>query len=144
MPNNYFIENPSYHIINKEIESIITSRGFLEATKSVYDLSEEPLENALEDLDTYSLFGDKKVIIIKNLFFEKKEQDIERLLKYIDHQSENNLLFITIDKVDSRLSLSKKLMKNKNVTYLKKEVDLTKYIKEKLNTYKIDFQAIHL
>lgn len=144
MPNNYFIENPSFHIINREIESIITSRGFLDATRSVYDLSEEPLENALEDLDTYSLFGDKKVITIKNLFLEKSEKDIQRLLKYIDHQSENNLLFIPTDKVDSRLSLSKKLMKNKNITYIKKEVDLTKYIKEKLNTYQIDFPSINL
>lgn len=144
MPNNYFIENPSFHIINNEIESIITNREFSDATRSVYDLSEEPLENALEDLDTYSLFGDKKVIIVKNLFLEKSEKDIQRLLKYIDHQSENNLLFISTDKVDSRLSLSKKLMKNKNVTYIKKEVDLTKYIKEKLNTYQIDFPTINL
>lgn len=144
MPNNYFIENPSFHIINNEIENIITNREFSDATRSVYDLSEEPLENALEDLDTYSLFGDKKVIVVKNLFLEKSEKDIQRLLKYIDNQSENNLLFITTDKVDSRLSLSKKLTKNKNVTYIKKEVDLTKYIKEKLNTYQIDFSSINL
>lgn len=144
MPHNYLIENESFTMIQKEIESIITSRGFQEATRSVYDIEENPLENALEDLDTYSLFGDKKVIIIKNLFLEKKEQDMERLLKYIDHESENNLLFMTTEKVDSRLSLSKKLMKNKNVIYIKKEVDLTKYIKEKLNSYQIDFPSIRL
>lgn len=144
MPHNYLIENESFTMIQKEIESIITSRGFQEATRSVYDIEENPLENALEDLDTYSLFGDKKVIIIKNLFLEKKEQDMERLLKYIDHESENNLLFMTTEKVDSRLSLSKKLMKNKNVIYIKKEADLTKYIKEKLNSYQIDFPSIRL
>lgn len=144
MPNNYLIENPSFHIIHSEMESIIASRGFSSATRSVYDLSEEPLENALEDLDTYSLFGNQKVITIKNLFLEKEEHQILRLLKYIDHQSEDNLLFITTDKVDSRLSLSKKLMKNKNVTYIKKEVDLVKYIKEKLATYKVDYQSINL
>lgn len=144
MPNNYLIENESFTMIQKEVESIITSRGFQEATRSVYDIEENPLENALEDLDTYSLFGDKKVIIIKNLFLEKKEQDLERLLKYISHESENNLLFMIAEKVDSRLALSKRLMKNKNVTYIKKEVDLIKYIQEKLNTYKIDFASIRL
>lgn len=144
MPNNYLIENPSFPIVQKEIESIITSRGFSQATRSVYDVSEESLENALEDLDTYSLFGSQKVIVIQNLFSEKEEHQISRLLKYIDNQSEDNLLFLTVDKIDSRLALSKKLMKHKNVTYLKKEVELVPFIKEKLASYQIDSESIHL
>ena len=119
MQNNYLLESESTVLIKDCIDKIIKKNGFDDATISSYDLEEVLIDNALEDIDTYSFLSSKKVIIIKNLFLEKDDKKIQHLLKYIDNPNKDNLLIITTDKIDSRLVLSKKLTKSKNITYKK-------------------------
>ena len=65
--HNYLIENIDQTITNDTIKELLKKEKIENNTISTYDLEETSLSNALEDLDTYSLFSSKKVIIIKNI-----------------------------------------------------------------------------
>ena len=86
--NNYLIEGSDYISVNNKISEIIKKNGFSDASISKYDLSEGLLDDALEDLNTYGLFSDKKIVIINN--FDKMDpllNNIEELLKYVENSS---------------------------------------------------------
>ncbi len=139
MQNNYLLESSSSISINKEIDKIIKDANFLNATKSIYDLSEVLLDDVLEDLDTYSFLSDKKVIIINNLDSMKVEQfkdSIEHLYKYLENPSSDNLLFICSSKFNNTLKLTKEL--KKRMTFIEITTDPIKFTKEALKDYKID------
>ena len=70
--NSYLLEGIDYVAIEKEVNKIIEKEKFTSSSLSIYDMEETLLENALEDLDTYTFLSDKKTIIIKNL---KKNSD---------------------------------------------------------------------
>ena len=64
---NYLIESDDYITIKKCIEKIIKENKFVDATTSNYDLDEQTLDKVIEDLNTYSLFSSKKLIIVRNI-----------------------------------------------------------------------------
>ena len=64
---NYLLESEDYISLQQKIDELIKNNDFSNATISTYDMDDSSLENALEDLDTYSFFSDKKVIIIKKI-----------------------------------------------------------------------------
>ena len=65
--NSYLIESDDFQSFQNEKEKIIKDMGFKDASINSYDLEEVPLENALEDLDTYGFLSDKKVVILTNI-----------------------------------------------------------------------------
>ena len=137
--NTYLIEGQDYISMKHKIASIIKESNFFDAIVSEYDLEEVLLDNALEDLDTYGLFSDKKVIILKNYDKLKSEDNkvaLEHLLKYIDNQSSNNLLLITTSSLDERKKIDKKL--KQKASYITCQFDQELYIKELLKGYKYD------
>lgn len=139
--NNYLIEYNDIYLLNNEIDKLINN-GFNEASKSVYDLEETTLDNALNDLDTYSFITDKKIVIIKNI--NKLEQDkfTEHLIKYLDNPNNDNLLILTTNKLNMTKKINKEI-KNKT-KYLKLEANLESEIKNLLKGYKIDSKTINL
>lgn len=138
--NNYLIEYNDIYLLNNEIESLI-EKGFKDATKSVYDLDEESLENALNDLDTYSFLTDKKTIIIKNINKLEDNKQTTHLLKYLENPNNDNLLILTTNKLNMTKKINKELKKKTN--YLKLEANLEKEIKSILKGYKIDNKSIN-
>lgn len=143
MKNNYLLEGETSFDITKEIEKIIKKQGFDEATTSNYDLEEEPLEVALEDLDTYSFLSDKKVIIVhglENINQEENKKDIEHLYKYLDNPNPDNLLFIVATKFNNTLKITKEL--KKKMEYITVSNDPIKFTKEALKGYKIQSSLI--
>ena len=111
---NYYIETDNTFSLNKKIEDLINNNNFNDASKSIYSLDETPLENALEDLDTYSFLTSKKVIIIKNIDKVKEDEQVEEkehLIKYLQNPNEDNLLIITTNKMDKRSKLYKEITK---------------------------------
>ncbi len=144
MKNNYLLETEDTTLLEKKIEELINKNSFSNAYKSVYDLEEVSLDNALEDLDTYSFLSDKKVIIIKNCFSDNNENRLNHLLKYIDNYNKDNLLILTTRKIDNRLNIIKSLKKNDNIEIISIEVDPFKYVKDLLKGYKIDNSNINL
>lgn len=143
--NSYLIESEDTLSLNNEISKIIKNNDFTQAVINTYDIEETLLENALEDLDTYSFLSEKKVVVIKNIETIKEDQftkDIEHLFKYIDNPNPDNLLIITSRKLDSRLKLSKNLKSKCQISKI--EVNPKAFIKQQLKDYKISQETINL
>lgn len=144
MKNNYLLECVDWEVLSKEIEKIIVQTQFQNASRSIYDMEEKDLSDALEDLDTYNFLSDKKIIIIRNVFYNQNEKKMNHLLKYLDNYSEDNLLILTVNKLDNRLNIVKKLKKNDNIEIKALEIDPFQYIKNILKNYKISNECISL
>lgn len=143
MNNNYLIEGSDYISINNKISEIIKKNNFSDASISKYDLSEDLLEEVIEDLNTYGLFSDKKIVIINN--FDKMDPDINRveeLLKYVENSSSLNLLFVVSDKYDDRKKIIKDL--KKKMEFIKVSSDPVEFTKNCLKGYKVEDGVIIL
>ena len=143
MNNNYLIEGSDYISINNKISEIIKKNNFSDASISKYDLSEDLLEEVIEDLNTYGLFSDKKIVIINN--FDKMDPDINRveeLLKYVENSSSLNLLFVASDKYDDRKKIIKDL--KKKMEFIKVSSDPVEFTKNCLKGYKVEDGVITL
>lgn len=143
--NNYLLESIDSLSIEKNREELINNNKFRDATISFYDLDEVGLENALEDLDTYSFLSNKKVIIIQNIEnikYDDYKKDFDHLFKYLDNPSSDNLLIIESHKLNNTLKITKEL--KKKCEYIQVEIDPKKYIKDTLKEYKIDTNTINL
>ena len=144
MKNNFLLESNDGIVLDKKIDKIISSTNFSNASKSSYDIEEKDLSDALKDLDTYSFLNDKKIIIIKNPFYNYNEKKFNHLLKYIDNPNPDNLLILVCEKLDSRLTVTKKLKSSKNIEILKLEVNPYQYVKNILKDFKISEDTINL
>ena len=147
MANNYFIENNDNFLIEEKIKEIIKKEKFNDVTPTTYDLELTSLENALEDLDTYSFLTNKKVIIIRGLDkIVKKNLDydidssLDHLYKYLNNSIEDNLLIIRVNKSDSKQTMYKKLKSLCTVEEIK--TDIKKLVQDKLKDYKLDKRFI--
>lgn len=141
--NNYLIEGSDYISVNNKISEIIKKNGFSDASISKYDLSEVLLDDALEDLNTYGLFSDKKIVIINN--FDKMDplfNKPEELLKYVENSSSLNLLFVVSDKYDDRKKIIKDL--KKKMKFIKISTDPVVFTKSCLEGYKVENGVINL
>ena len=141
--NNYLIEGSDYISVNNKISEIIKKNGFSDASISKYDLSEGLLDDALEDLNTYGLFSDKKIVIINN--FDKMDSLFnkpEELLKYVENSSSLNLLFVVSDKYDDRKKIIKDL--KKKMKFIKISTDPVVFTKSCLEGYKVENGVINL
>lgn len=144
MPS-YLIESEDSLSLQKKRESIIDKQHFKDVPTEVYDMEEIPLNNALEDLDTYGLFSNKKIIVIQNiesLKYDDNAFDFDHLFHYIENPNPDYLLIIEARKLNNTLKVSKTL--KKLCQYESIEIDSKSFIKEELKDYKIDFQAILL
>lgn len=144
MKNNYLLESIDGIVLEQKIEEIITNNNFAHATRSIYDMEEKELSDALEDLDTYTFLSNKKVIIIKNIFSHLNEKMMEHLLKYITNPNPDNLLILIVKKLDNRLNIVKKIKKNNNITVLSLKINPLQYIKDNFKEYEISQNAISL
>ena len=147
MANNYFIENEDNFLIEEKIKEIIKKEKFNDVTPTTYDLELTSLENALEDLDTYSFLTNKKVIIIRGLDkIVKKNLDydidssLDHLYKYLNNSIEDNLLIIRVNKSDSKQNMYKKLKSLCTVEEIK--TDIKKLVQDKLKDYKLEKRFI--
>lgn len=141
--NNYLIEGSDYISVNNKMSEIIKKNGFSDASISKYDLSEGLLDDALEDLNTYGLFSDKKIVIINN--FDKMDplfNKPEELLKYVENSSSLNLLFVVSDKYDDRKKIIKDL--KKKMKFIKISTDPVVFTKSCLEGYKVENGVINL
>lgn len=134
---NYLLESSDHLLLEKKIDSIIEKEKFQGEYRATYDLEEVALDNALEDLDTYSFLSSKKVIIIKNILSSLVlENEKKHLIKYLENPSSDNLLIMTSDKMDAK-TFSKKLKSLKTLEYQKLETNPVSFAKNILDGYKI-------
>lgn len=143
--NSYLLESLDSLSLIKERESLVKKNSFQDAEKSIFDLEEVPLGNALEALDTYSFLSDKKLIIIRgieSLKYEENKKYLDHLFKYIDNPNPDNLLIIEATKLNNTTKVAKELKKKCQYTAI--EIDPKRFIKSELKDYTIDQNTINL
>lgn len=143
MKNNYLLEQVDEYLIELKINEIIESREFSSSPVHSYDMEEVPLSSAIEDLDTYGLFSEKKVIIvshIESLASDTSEKEIEHFLKYLKNPLDSILLFVTARKLNNTKKITKELKKNLECPSF--SVDAVSFIKKELQGYQVDSQVV--
>ena len=143
--NNYFLEGSDLAGRSIEIEKIISKEGFSLATTSIYDLENKDLSDVLEDLDTYGLFSEKKVIIVRNIDLFKIDDNKDKydhFIRYLNNYDKDKLLIIEADKLNSNTKLSKDL--KKLCSYKEIEINTKSLIKEYLKGYSVNQNTINL
>lgn len=104
-----------------------------------YDMEDSSLKDAIIDLDTVSLFGNK----IVKVFNLDKVLDGESLIKYLDNPGSNTLILISYKELDNRKKLTK-VLKEKTKYNEVFNYDFNSYVKSNLDGYDMDFMAINL
>lgn len=145
---NYLIITNDSVTIDEEIKKILNDAKLTEENVIRYDLSETLLDNVIEELNTYGLFTDNKVVIAYSCEFltgsNKKNQlpQDEKLLEdYINNPNPLNILIIICDKLDERKKINK-LLKEK-CTVIESNLSIEDKIKKELEDYKMDFKTIN-
>ena len=117
MDNLYFIESDIHEIIDLKIRELLSKYKLDSSNLIVYDMEEVNISDAIVDLDTYSLFGEKKVVFCKNATFlssgkSEIEHNIPLLEKYLNNPNPDNILIISCSKLDGKKNIAK-LIKEK-------------------------------
>ena len=143
--NSYLLESEDSLSLQTERDNIIHENHFEDAVINTYDMEEVPLENALEDLDTYGFLSDKKVIVIENievLKYDDFKKDFDHLFLYIKNPNPDNLLILESSKLNNTLKVTKEL--KKICKYIEISIDLKSYMKNAFKGYKIDTNTMNL
>ena len=135
-------------VIKEHINKIIKENNINKESISSYDLETDNIMSALEDINTLSIFSDKKLVIVYNIELLIKKDDknndlyVSELIKYLNNQSDN-ILIITGKSLPNR----KKLITSFDSFSTKIEAtnfDINSYINELLNGYKMSNNDIEL
>ena len=135
-------------IIKEHINKIIKENNINKESISSYDLETDNIMSALEDINTLSIFSDKKLVIVYNIESLIKKDDknndlyVSELIKYLNNQIDN-ILIITGKSLPNR----KKLITSFDSFSTKIEAtnfDINSYINELLNGYKMSNNDIEL
>lgn len=146
MNNLYFIETDNLEILNIKLEEIINKNKLDINNLITYDMEESNISDAIIDLDTYSLFNERKIVLCKNSVFLSSgkteiDHDISLLEKYLNNPNPNNILILSVSKSDGKKNIVK-LVKDK-CEIIDVNIDIVKYIKEYTKGYKIADDVIH-
>lgn len=139
MKNNYLLESEDSYLVSLKIEELIEKCNFKNSPVHSYDMEEVPLSNALEDLDTYGLFSEKKVIVISNiesLTTEGNEKDIEHFFKYFKDSLDTILVIVTARKLNNIKKITKEL--KKNLEYISLSTNAADFAKKELQGYTLE------
>ncbi|RLL48025.1 DNA polymerase III subunit delta [Oceanobacillus piezotolerans] len=110
---NFFIEN-----IKKEMMKQVVNNN--EDNISVYSLDEVPIQEVIQDVETYPFFGERKLVIANNPVFLKSkseklpfEHDLSALEFYLTNPVDYTVFVIIapFEKLDERKKISKSLKK---------------------------------
>lgn len=146
MNSIYCIEGIDNEVIKRQIANLLKEENFDSNLVTVYDMEEVNISMAIMDLDTYGFFNEKKVVYCKNCSFLEAtkteiEHDLSLLEKYINCPNSNNTLILSCRKMDNKKKMVK-LLKEK-ATYLLCDIDLNKYVKDEISSYKMTNEAIN-
>ena len=132
----YLLEGDNSFLINKEITKIIDNKD-LEIIR--FDLENNTIDDVIETLDTYDMFGKQKLVMVSNPIFLNNVVEsfsIDKFIKYLNNPSDNILILIS-NKINKRLKLVKDILPYFNYIELK-ELNIYDFIKSNLNNYKMD------
>lgn len=119
MDNVYLISSNSFHLMEEELKKILKNNPY-----ASFDLNALELDDVLEEASYFSLFDDKKYMVVKNAQIfgaskrkskdedsdeeEKVSKKDEKLLQYLNEPNENTVLIFTINgKADTKKKICK-------------------------------------
>lgn len=144
MSNIILITTSDKIILDEKIKELTKNSNDIEVVH--YDLSETPIEQLVEDLDTYNFLTAKKIIVGHNANFLSSdkskivvEHNIERFEKYLENPSCDNILILTCDNIDKRKKITSALLKKADL--VEGKVNIHNIIKNKLENYSITSDA---
>lgn len=154
-PNNLIVGQSS------KLNDLIVAEVLSENTENEYekvtvDIEQEGIDELIADLSESSLFGEKKIIIVKNpIFLSGKNSTIEKskideLVKIFEHVGalSDQVIFVAeYEKLDSRKKITKIIQKNFNVIKSEVEPKLFPKLSENFlaaNNYQIATDALKL
>jgi DNA polymerase-3 subunit delta len=122
----------------------------LEFNFSAIDLDEVPIEIAIEEMELFPFFGDRRVVFLNNAFFfsaekrrEKVDHNIEKLLEYIKNPTSFTIavFIVPTPKLDERKKITKEILKSAYVLDAKplREIDLINWVKDMAFQNKLNF-----
>lgn len=134
-------------LITDYIQKIISKYKINDLNISKYTANDN-LENIIEDANTISLFGDKKLIIINNnnLFVGKKSINTTNLENHIMNNNPNTILIFIVneEKLDTRRKLYKNIQAKGKIIEFNKITNINTYIKKLFDGYTITGDSINL
>ncbi|HPF83259.1 MAG TPA: DNA polymerase III subunit delta [Bacilli bacterium] len=142
----YLFYSKETFLIKKEIQKIISDNNIDEININTFDLNEDSIKDVIDDSETFSMFDDKKIIIVNNayVFTAKKNnivQDPDLLDKYLNNVNPSTILIFTI--LDSKPAENRKIVKTIKKIGTVKDLDYNKdintIIKNMFEPYKIDY-----
>ena len=154
MDNLFLIYGNENYLINEKIKEIINEINSNNIVK--YNMETDSIDDALLDVQTVSMFDEKKIVICDNCKFltrevkKSVEQNTDNLLKYIDNPFNDVYLLLIVrnEKLDSVKKIVKKLQKSSKVITLNKieNYNLNNYISSYISDkgYKISNKSITL
>ena len=145
MNNLYFIETEIKELLDIKVDEILKENNLTRDNLITYDMEEVNIADAIIDLDTYSLFNERKVVLCKNAIFLSSSKteinhNIELLEKYLNNPNPDNILIIETSKSDGKKNIVKLIKSKCNI--VETSIDIAKYIKEYTKGYKIDDDVI--
>ena len=153
MNNNFLIYGNDEYLIKYNINKIINSKNSKNTSIIYYDMSEVSIGNVIEELNTFDLFDNDKIVICENSVFlssdcKKDTYNTEILIEYLKKAVNNNILIITNTDVDERKKIVKEIKNNCKVIKCDKlkDYEIEDFISNKFKKmgYKIDKKCVHL
>ena len=146
----YILYSLEKFLIGKEINSIKEKNKIDDINISVFDLNQNSIQDILDDAETFSMFADKKMIIVNNsyIFTSKKSEDKldnPKLENYLNNPNPNTILIFVLneDKLDERKKITKIIKKFGIVKELLVN-DLNSYVTDLFGDYKITRDDVKL
>lgn len=148
----YLLYGTQEYLIEEKIKEIIKLNDIDKYNIETFNMENDSLKDIIDSSNTFSLFADKKIIIVDNSFIftgstkKQEEADITILDKYLDNINENTLLIFKInnEKLDSRKKIVTKIKKVSTVIEYNKLIDINSKVKELFSPYKIDNNTVQL
>ncbi|MBE6153506.1 MAG: DNA polymerase III subunit delta [Firmicutes bacterium] len=153
MNNNFLIYGEDEFLIKNNIKKIINSKNKENTSVIYYDMSEVTIEEVLEELNTFDLFDNDKIVICEKSIFltgegKKDVYNVDILLEYLSKASNNNVLIITNSNIDERRKIVKDIKKYCNVIKCDKlkDYEIEDYILKRFQKvgYRIDTNSVNL
>lgn len=120
-------------VVTKEINKIISKYTDI----VYYDLEEDSISKVLEDVNTISMFS-KRVVIALNI---NEIKDVYDISLYLDNPGDNVLILCSYKSIDKKFN---EVLKNKTKYFEMFKFDLSKYVKENLESFKMDNSTINV
>ena len=149
--NTYLIVSETNYFINEKLKEL---KGNIDNIIT-FNMDENTIDEVLEEASYFSMFDDKKCIIVKNAKIfasakkgdsNKAKSDTDKLLKYLESENKNTKLVFIINKADSKKKIYNKLKENNNVFLYSSltKTDMKNKLKEIVNSrnYQIDDNSL--